>query len=82
MKSSKTGSDDEPRAHYDFTRGVRGKYTHSSPDRVIVVSLDPDNAKLFSDAQAVNDALRVLGRLRRARPVKKVAVHKRRRKSA
>lgn len=82
MKRTKSESHHEPRPHYDFARGARGKYSTASSDRVIVVSLDPDNAKLFADARAVNDALRVLGRLRRVRPAKKLSPHRRRRKSA
>lgn len=45
---------------YDFSGGVRGKYADRFPRDVRLVALDPDVAAAFSDAVAVNDALRGL----------------------
>jgi hypothetical protein len=52
--------DDEMRAEYDFSGGVRGKYADrfaaGQPVRVVVLA--PDVADGFASAQAVNRALR------------------------
>jgi hypothetical protein len=45
---------------YDFSHGVRGKYAHRFEPRTVTVRLDPDVARVFPDATAVNDALRRL----------------------
>ena len=46
------------RDNYDFSKGVRGKYAARYREGTNVVLLDPDVAKEFKDAAAVNDALR------------------------
>ncbi len=43
---------------YDFSRGVRGKYTKRYAEGTNVVVVDPDVAELFPDRDSVNDALR------------------------
>jgi hypothetical protein len=48
------------RPEYDFSGGVRGKYSASFPKGTNVVVLEPDVAEFFSNSAAVNDALRVL----------------------
>ena len=48
------------RPEYDFSGGVRGKYSASFRKGTNVVVLEPDVAKVFSDSAAVNDALRAL----------------------
>jgi primosomal protein N' len=48
------------RPEYDFSGGVRGKYSASFRKGTNVVVLEPDIARFFSDSAAVNDALRVL----------------------
>ncbi len=53
--------EDEIRAEYDFSHGVRGKHYFPS------VNLDEDVAAVFPDEKAVNDALRSLMGKRRAR---------------
>ena len=45
---------------YDFSSAVRGKYTDRFPEDVVMVVLAPDVAKVFPDAQSVNEALRLL----------------------
>ncbi len=47
-------------AEYDFTNAVRGKYTSRFPSDVVMVTLAPDVAEAFPDAESVNEALRVL----------------------
>jgi len=46
------------RDHYDFSKGVKGKYAERYRKGTNLVLLEPDVAKEFSDAAAVNDALR------------------------
>ena len=46
------------RDHYDFSKGMRGKYAERYKGGTNIVLLDPDVAKEFPDAAAVNDALR------------------------
>lgn len=48
------------RPEYDFRGGVRGKYAARVRDQALVVELDPDVAKVFPDAKAVNRALRAI----------------------
>ena len=45
---------------YDFTNGLRGKYTGRFPKGSNVVVLDPDVAQVFTDSESVNQALRAL----------------------
>lgn len=49
---------DEMRAEYDFSGGVRGKYAARFAEGSNVVVLAPDVAEVFRTAKAVNDALR------------------------
>lgn len=58
---------DEMRDHYDFSGGVRGKYAARYAEGVNVVRLDPDVAAVFPDDAAVNEALRALAGIIRAR---------------
>lgn len=54
------------RDHYDFSKGVRGKYAERYKKGTNVVLLDPDVAKEFPNAEAVNDALRNVIREKKA----------------
>lgn len=60
-------------AEYDFSKGERGEYAKRYADGTNVVVLAPDVAEVFSDSEAVNDALRALIRIIRQnnRTVKK-----------
>ena len=57
---STTKDPDEMREEYDFSGAVRGKYAERFAKGSNVVVLAPDVAEVFTDGQAVNDALRVL----------------------
>jgi len=46
------------RDDYDFSDGVRGKYAKRYAEGTNVVLLEPDVAKAFPTARAVNAALR------------------------
>ena len=59
-KSSKSKRGEDMRDEYDFSRGVRGKYSARFAKGTNVVVLDPDVAKVFPHAEAVNRALRLL----------------------
>ena len=48
------------RDEYDFTGGVRGKYARRYAEGTNVVVLEPDVAKVFPNAEAVNRSLRAL----------------------
>jgi hypothetical protein len=52
---------------YDFEKGVRGKYARRYAQGTNVVVLDPDVAKLFPNADAVNSSLRSLAEIIRRR---------------
>ena len=60
MQTYKTG---ELRKEYDFSRmsgGVRGKYAERFQSGTNLVKIDPDVARVFTDENSVNDALRSL----------------------
>ena len=48
------------RKEYDFKKGVRGKYAERYQEGTNLVLLEPEIAKYFPTAQAVNRALRNL----------------------
>jgi len=62
---------DELRPEYDLKKllktGVRGKYVEQYCQGTNVVLLEPDVAKVFSNARAVNEALRLVIQLREIR---------------
>ncbi len=68
-KKSVTESDDELRPEYDMhkllKRGVRGKYVERYRAGTNLVLLDPDVAKAFPDQRSVNEALRLVIKLKR-----------------
>ena len=53
---------DEMLAEYDFSGGIRGKYAKRYREGTNVVVLEPDVAKAFPTARAVNQALRSLAK--------------------
>lgn len=57
---SKTEGSDEMREEYDFSGAVRGKYAERFAKGSNVIVLAPDVAEVFRDADAVNEALRLL----------------------
>ena len=75
MKKARTKKVSEPdpdeiRPEYDFSKGVRNRYADRFQDAAVAVVLDPDVADRFPNAQAVNDALRSLGKGPRTSPRK------------
>jgi hypothetical protein len=56
--------DDELRPEYDLSQllqgGVRGKYAERYRAGINLVLLDPDVAQAFPNAEAVNEALRLV----------------------
>jgi hypothetical protein len=72
-------SQDDLRAEYDLSRlknPVRGKYHRRAMAAAKVVMLDPDVAVAFPDSVAVNDALRMLVRVARAKVRKRRKSHR------
>ena len=59
----KDASVGEMRPEYDFTGGVRGKYTRRMTKGSLLVVLDPDVAKVFPDARSVNAVLRAIAKV-------------------
>lgn len=45
---------------YDFSNGIRGKYLNRVGSGQRTVTLEPDVAEVFTDSEAVNEALRGL----------------------
>jgi len=52
--------EDDMRPEYDFSNSVRGKNAGRFHPDVVMVTLAPDVAQAFPDAESVNEALRVL----------------------
>ena len=52
---------------YDFSKGVLGKYARRYARGSNVVVLEPDVAKVFPNAEAVNTSLRSLAEIIRRR---------------
>jgi hypothetical protein len=50
----------EVRPEYDFSKAVRGRFTSRFPQGTVMVTLAPDVAAAFPDADSVNEALRLL----------------------
>jgi hypothetical protein len=66
----KTGSarvsrvaEDDVLPEYDFSSARRNPYASRFANGVVVVTLDPDVARVFPDARSVNDALRAVARI-------------------
>ena len=59
-KTQRKSAEPEMRDEYDFTGGVRGKYARRCAQGTNVVVLEPDVAKVFPNAEAVNRSLRAL----------------------
>jgi hypothetical protein len=59
-KAPEQKNESEIREEYDFSRGERGKYARRYARGANVIVLEPDVAKVFPNAAAVNDSLRAL----------------------
>lgn len=62
-KVNKNRIKEEMLDEYDFSKGVRGKYTKRYKEGTNVVILEPDVAEVFSDSNSVNKALRSLAEI-------------------
>ena len=69
-KANEVQSDDEMRAEYDFSKGVRGKHFKRMQEGTNIVLIAPDLLDTFPDSEAINDALRSLKKIvtRSAKP--------------
>jgi hypothetical protein len=69
---------DDLRPEYDFSLGVRGKYSARMAKGSNIVVLDRDVQKVFPDSASVNAALRALAQaVAAAKPVRKSPARKR-----
>ena len=59
------------RSEYDFSKGVRGKYTQQFREGTNIVVLAPEVAEMFPDSAAVNDALKALVQIAKRKPAPK-----------
>ena len=59
-KATDKAAESEMRGEYGFSRGIRGKYARRYALGTNVVVLEADVAKVFPNAEAVNDSLRAL----------------------
>jgi hypothetical protein len=59
-KAARAKRDPDLLAEYDFSQGVRGKYSQRYAEGTNIVVLSPDVMEFFPDSDAVNAALRVL----------------------
>jgi len=48
------------REEYNFSKGVKGKYSERFKEGANLIVLDPEVAKAFPDSKSVNEALRSL----------------------
>lgn len=71
MKKAGDRTRDDLRDEYDLTKlkgRVRGKHYQATKAGTNLVLLEPDVAKVFPDASAVNEALRMLAEVARRQP--------------
>jgi hypothetical protein len=59
-KATDKAAEPEMRTEYDFSHGVRAKCARRYAQGGNVVVLEPEVAKVFPNAEAVNDSLRAL----------------------
>ena len=67
MKKKAPEKNNEMLREYDLSKGVRGKYARRYARGSNVVVLEPDVAKVFPNAEAVNSSLRSLADIIRRR---------------
>lgn len=60
MKKAPKSNQEEMRPEYDFSGAIRSKYAERFARGTNLVLLEPDVARAFPNADAVNDALRLL----------------------
>ena len=66
-KRANKSANPEMRAEYDFSRGVRGKYSRRFAQGTNLVRLESDVARVFPSSEAVNRTLRALAGIIRQR---------------
>lgn len=63
MKKRNDANAVEIQPNYDFSAGTRGKYARRYAQGTNVVVLEPDVARAFPNAKAVNKSLRALAQM-------------------
>jgi hypothetical protein len=67
MKKRSEKNNSEMQSAYDFSASVRRKYARRHAEGTNVVVLEPDIARPFPNAEAVNSSLRALAQIIRKR---------------
>lgn len=62
---------------YDFSKGIRGKYTKRYAEGTNIVAIDPDISEYFPDQESVNSSLRSLMSIIKRRLPKRSEIHRR-----
>ena len=60
MKKENRHTEPDMLEEYEFSQGVRGKYAAKYAEGSNIVVLSPDVARVFTDSESVNEALRML----------------------
>ncbi len=68
----KINDDPDMLAEYDFSKGIKGKYSKRYAEGTNIVLIDPDVAEFFPDHDSINDALRSLIKIIKKRQEKVV----------
>lgn len=63
IKKNPEKSDSDMLVEYNFSPGVRGKYARRYTEGTNVVVLEPNAARVFPNADAVNSSLRALAQI-------------------
>ena len=63
MKKRSEKNNSEMQPEYDFSAGIRGKFARRYTQGTNVVVLEPDVARVFPNAEAVNSSLRALAQI-------------------
>ena len=62
-KKKASGSDDlRPEYDFDYRKAKPNRFASAAKESEVIVTLDPDVAKVFTTAEAVNDVLRAIVR--------------------
>jgi len=60
--------DEEMEPEYDFSSGVRGKYSNQYHQKANIIVLEPDVAEHFPNSESVNQALRIVWAIKTKTP--------------
>jgi hypothetical protein len=73
----KMSNDPDLLEEYDFSEGVRGKYSRRFAEGTNVVLIDPDISEYFPDQESVNSSLRSIISIIKKQIPKRTLAHRR-----